>query len=133
MSEYHVAEVTFKDENVLKSALEDMGYTVDVHEEPVAIEGYNDSRVGSCHLVVKRNQFGGYGDVGFEKTADGFRMHADSDDIQGDQHAKFQLPTLNKKYIEEKLKKHVSKTSACQITSRTEKKNGQVEIHLRVR
>lgn len=133
MSEYHVASVTFKDENVLKSALEDMGYRVCVHEEPVSIEGYNGSAVGSCHLVVSRDQFGGYGDVGFEKTADGFRMHADSDDIQGDQHAKFQLPTLNKKYIEQKLKKHVSNTSGCDITSMTEKKSGHVEIRLNIK
>ena len=71
MSEYHVAKVVFTDANVLKTSLEGMGYTVAVHETPVPIEGYNDSRVGSCHLVVSRDQVGGYGDVGFEQTEDG--------------------------------------------------------------
>ncbi len=110
-----------------------MGYKVSAHKEPVSIEGYNDSQVGNCHLVVSRDQFGGYGDVGFEETEDGFKMHSDSDDIQGDQHAKFQLPTLNKKYVENKLKKHVSMKSDCNITSTTEKKSGKIDKQLKIK
>ena len=108
-----------------------MGYAVEIHEEPVSIRGYRNKQVGSAHLVVKSSQFGGYGDVGFERTSKGFTMHADSDDIRLD-HGRFKLGTLNTKYIENKLKKHVSMTSSCNVSLRKQNENGQVEIHLRV-
>ena len=131
MSEYHVAEAIFKDENILKQSLRDMGYAVEVHKEPVSINGYGSKKVGSAHLVVRKNQFSGYGDVGFERTAKGFVTHADSDDI-GLHHGRFKIGTLHKKYIENKLKKYVSTTSTCNVFSRKENKDGQVEIHLRI-
>lgn len=108
-----------------------MGYAVEVNQEPVSINGYGGTKVGSAHLVVRKNQFGGYGDVGFERTSKGFVMHADSDDVRI-QNGRFKLGTLNKKYIENKLKKYVNMTSTCNIFSRNENKNGQVEIHLRI-
>jgi len=108
-----------------------MGYNSEVHEEPISINGYRGGKVGSAHLVVRKNQFGGYGDVGFERNAKGFIMHADSDDIRL-RNGRFKLGTLNKKYIENKLKKYVNTTSTCNVFSRTENKDGQVEIHLRV-
>ena len=132
MSEYHVAKVVFTDANVLKTSLEDMGFKVSVHQKPVSIEGYNGSRVGSAHLVVSSNQFGGYGDVGFEETEDGFRIHADWDDLQGDEGARFQLPVLNQKYIENKLKKHAANKSDTSVTSVKKKDNGQTELHLKI-
>jgi len=111
-------------------SLKDMGYAVEVNQKPVSINGYGGTKVGSAHVVVRKNQFGGYGDVGFERTAKGFTIHADSDDV-GLQHGRFKLGTLNTKYVENKLKKYVNMTSTCNIFSRTENKDGQVEIHLR--
>ena len=112
-------------------SLRDMGYAVEIHEEPVSIKGYGNKQVGSAHIVVKSSQFGGYGDVGFERSVKGFTMHADSDDIRLN-NGRFKLGTLNTKYIENKLKKHVAMTSTCNVFSRKENENGQVEIHLRV-
>jgi hypothetical protein len=131
MSEYHVVEVVFKDENILKQSLKDMGYAVEVHKEPITIKGYVGKQVGSAHLVVRNSQFGGYGDVGFERTSKGFTMHADSDDIRL-HHGRFKIGTLNTKYMENKLKKYVNTTSTCNVFSRKENENGQVEIHLRI-
>ncbi len=108
-----------------------MGYAVEVHEEPISINGYGSKQVGSSHLVVRKSQFGGYGDVGFERTSKGFTMHADSDDIRL-HNGRFKVGTLNKKYIENKLKKYVNTISTCNVFSRKENENGQVEIHLRV-
>jgi len=47
-------------------------------------------------------------------------------------HGRFKVGTLNTKYIENKLKKHVSRISTCNISSRKENENGQVAIHLRL-
>ena len=131
MSEYHQVEVIFKDENILMQSLKEMGYAVEVHNESISIKGYGSKQVGSAHIVVRSNQFGGYGDVGFERTSKGFIMHAASDDIRL-HHGRFKVGTLNKKYIENKLKKYVSRTSTCNVSSRKENENGQVEIHLRI-
>ena len=108
-----------------------MGFEVEVHKEPVTINGYGGRQVASAHLVVRKNQFNGFGDVGFERTAKGFVMHADDYDA-GSHGKRFGLGTLNKKYVENKLKRYVNTTSSCNIFSRTENENGQVEIQLRL-
>ena len=131
MSEYHTAEVIFKDESVLLQSIKEMGYEAKVHEEAVKINGYAGKKVGNSHIVVKKGQFSGYGDVGFERTSKGFVIHSDEDDtrLSG---GRFGLGTLNKKYVENKLKRHTSVTSKCNIFSRTENEKGQVEIQLRI-
>ena len=129
MSEYHVAEVIFKDEGVLVQSIKDMGYEVEVHDEAVKI-GFGRG-THNAHIVVKRNQFNGMGDVGFERTEKGFVVHADDYDI-GQHGSRFGLTNLNKKYVENQLKKYCGTTSACNIHSREEKNNGQLEIQLRI-
>lgn len=134
MSEYHVVEVIFNDESVLVQSLKEMGYVVEVNKEPVSINGYGGSKIAAnAHIVVRKSQFGGYGDVGFEKTAKGFVMHADDYDVGEAHRNRFKLNNLNKKYIENKLKRFVNTTSSCNIFSRTENSGkDQVEIHLRI-
>ena len=132
MSEYHVVEVIFKDESVLLQSLKDMGYEAQVHESPVEVGNGRYGKVGSkCHIVVKRGQFNGFGDVGFERTAKGFVMHADDYDA-GTHGKRFGLGTLNKKYVENKLKRYVNTTASINIFSRNENEKGQVEIQLRL-
>ncbi len=127
-SSYHVIDVIFKDEPLLVQSLKELGYTPTVHKEGVVLSGnYNSGKVKG-HIVVPRNQFGGiYGDVGFERSKKGFIMHADHIDIK-----KFNLKGLNKTYAENKLKRFVNSTSRCNILSRREKSNGQIEIQLRM-
>ena len=131
MSEYNIVETKYIDEPILIQSIKDIGYEVEVHKEPIQINGYGGRKVGKAHLVVRKNQFGGYGDVGFERTDKGFVMHADGDDTRR-LNSKFGLGKLNKKYVENKIKKYVSRTSSCNIFSRNENKNGQLEIHLRI-
>ena len=71
------------------------------------------------------------GDIGFERTAKGFIMHADDYDA-GSHGSRFKLKELNKKYVENKLRKYVSTTATCNIFSKQENKKGQVEIQLRL-
>jgi hypothetical protein len=109
-----------------------MGYEVEVHKEPVSINGYGNRQItANANLVVRKNQFGGFGDVGFERTSKGFMMHADDYDA-GSHGSKFQLNVLNKKYVENKLKRHVNTVSTCNIFSRRENDKGQIEIQLRI-
>ena len=128
MSSYHVVEVIFKDEPLLVKSLKELGYSPAIHKEGVVLGGnYNRNKVKG-HIVIPRSQFNGtYGDVGFERTKTGFQMHADHIDIR-----KFNLKGLNKKYSENKLRKYVNTTSKCNIFSRQEKNNGQIEIKLRL-
>ncbi len=132
MSQYHVVEVIFNDENILVQSLKDIGYESVVHSEGVKI-GNNYGGVGmkTAHIVINRNQFGGMGDIGFERTTKGFVMHADDYDA-GRHGSRFKLKQLNKKYVENKLRKYVNSTASCNISSTHEKENGQLEIHVRI-
>lgn len=129
MSQYHVIEVIFHDQGILVQSLNEIGYDVEVYNEGVEVgRGFSRKK---CHLVVRKNQFGGFGDVGFERTSEGYVMHADDYDA-GRYGSRFKLKDLNKKYVENKLKRYVNTVSNCSIFSRTENEKGQVEIHLRV-
>ncbi len=101
MSEFHVVEVCFKNEAVLVKSLKEMGYNPAVHNESVVLGGsYNRNNV-KAHIVVSKSQFNGsYGDLGFERTKEGFVMHADHIDKN-----KFKLKQLNKCYGENMVKK----------------------------
>ena len=132
MSKFHLVKVIFKDRNILVQSLKDIGYDAEVHDNGTVVgNNYGEGYKGIAHVVVKKNQFGGMKDIGFEKTAKGFVMHADDYDSGKFGH-KFKLKDLNIKYVENKLKKYVSTTSTCNIFSRRENSQGQLEIHLRL-
>lgn len=80
---------------------------------------------------MRKNQFHGMGDVGFERTEKGFVVHADDYDI-GTHGQRFKLGVLNQRYVENKLKRFCSTTATCNIFSREEKANGQLEVQLRI-
>ena len=123
-----MVETKFKDEPILIQSLKDLGYSPTIHKEGKVLEGsYNSGKVKG-HVIVPRSQFNGtYGDLGFERTKEGFIMNADHIDIK-----KFNMKGLNMAYQENKLKKYVGSTSRCNIFSRKENNNGQIEIQLRV-
>lgn len=128
ISSYHVIETKFKDEPILIQSLKDLGYSPTIHKEGKVLEGsYNRNKVKG-HVIVSKSQFGGYyGDLGFERTKEGFVMNADHIDIK-----RFNMKGLNMTYQENKLKKYVSSTSRCNISSRKQNEKGQIEIQLRI-
>ncbi len=132
MSEFHVIEVVFTDQQVLVESLEDMGYKPVIHDVPVSLEGYHgDKRTQKAHIVIPRGQVGrASNDVGFEKTKEGFIMHASAYDKAWRTGPK--IKELNLTYVENKLKKEISGNSFCRIASRKKNEKGQIEIHLRV-
>lgn len=131
MSEFHVVEVCFKDENVLVQSLKDIGYKPTVHAEGVTLNNSYSRSKPTAHIVIKQTQIGGYGDIGFERTKNGFVMHADNADVGGSRN-RFNLKKLNLTYVENKVKKYVNSTVNCNIFSRRENEKGQVEIKLRI-
>ena len=123
MSEYHLVEVKFKDEKILLDSLKEMGYQPTVHKDGVKLNNNYSRSKPTAHIVITRSQFGGMGDIGFERTNKGFTMHAD--DYDWGYHGKrFNLNQLNQSYSENKIKKYVNSTSRCNITSRQKNSKG---------
>lgn len=128
ISSYHVVETKFKDETILIKSLKELGYSPTIHKEGKVLEGsYNRNKVKG-HIIIPKSQFKGvYGDLGFERTKEGFIMNADHIDIK-----RFNMKGLNLAYQENKLKKFVSSTSQYNIFSRKQNNKGQIEIQLRI-
>ena len=109
-----------------------MGYKPTVHAEGVTLNNNYSRSKPTAHIVVKKSQFGGMGDIGFERTKNkGFVMHADDYDW-GSHGKRFKFNKLCMNYSENKVKKYVNRTSRCSIFSRKENNKGQVEIQLRI-
>ena len=108
-------------------SLADIGYKPEVHNDGAVLANSYSKAKPNAHVIVRRGQFGGYGDVGFERTNKGFIMHAHDSDGR-----KFKLKQLNKTYSETKIKRYVNTTASCNIFSRRENEKGQIEIQLRI-
>ena len=124
ISEFHVVETEFKDEECLIGALQDVGYTPEVHEKEVKLNGYNGrGKQPKAHIVVRKGQFGGYGDAGFERVADGnFKLHADDYDYGRGRADKVKVKKVTQMKIEV-WRNFYSKDSATafEIIAQTEK------------
>lgn len=133
ISEFHVIEVLFKDEGILVQSLKEMGYKPDIYEKAINLRGYQgDKREQKAHIVVSRKQVGrASNDIGFErKKTGGFVLHASAYDLAWRTGKK--IKQLNRTYTENKLKKTINSISNYNIISRKERKDGKIEIHLRV-
>ena len=132
MSEYHVVDVGFKDEPVLISTLKEMGYEPEIHKTSQNLYGYEGKkRDQKANIIIPRTQVGtASNDVGFERTKKGFVLHASEFDHNWRNGER--IKTLNKKYSENKLRKEVSMTSKFNILSRKDRKDGKIEIQLRI-
>ena len=80
MSAYITLATPMTDQECLLDALAELGFgtdRVEVHEEGTALVGYmGRSRAQQAHVVIRRQHVGaGSNDIGFERTATGFRAH----------------------------------------------------------
>ena len=132
MSEYHIVETKFKDEPVLINTLKEMGYEPNIHKEAQNLYGFQGKkREQKANIILPRTQVGSASnDVGFEKTKKGFILHASEYDHSW--RTGERIKTLNKKYQENKLRKEVSMTTKFNILSRKDRKDGKIEIQLRI-
>lgn len=73
MSHFSRVQTKIVDQDALVHALADLGYTAQVHEMPVPLQGFlGDAREQRAHVVIPRRQVGRLSnDIGFERTADG--------------------------------------------------------------
>lgn len=132
ISEFHVVETEFKDEECLIGALKEMGFNPEVHEEQVKLNGYSGRGAQpKAHIVIRKSQFGGYGDAGFERVAGGFRLHADDYDYGRGRSDKLKMGKIKQAYSANVIEKTVRKTSKYTLLSRRKNKDGEIKIRVR--
>jgi len=109
-----------------------MGYQPEVHSEAKNLYGYaGKKRDQKANIIIPRTQVGNASnDVGFERVKKGFILHASEFDHNW--RTGERIKTLNKKYSENKLRKEVNMTSKFNILSRKDRKDGKIEIQLRI-
>ena len=131
MSEMHEVEVMFKDQQVLVEALREAGLECEVFEHGTTIDTYYDNRERpKSHIVVRRDQFQGMRDIGFEKTANGFVMHADDYDYDR-VGKKINLDKITQIYAEKKIIKDANQSCQFNVVSRTTENDGTVVLEVR--
>ena len=131
ISEYHIVDCDFKDEECLLEALKDLGYTPTVHDTPINLEGYRgDKREQKAHIIIPRKQVGGASnDVGFERVAGKYRCHASEYDRAWRTGGK--LNKLKQLYGEKVIMKTVSRHSKYSFRSRKVDEEGNIKIKVR--
>lgn len=85
MSAYVTLATPLLDEDALVAALGDLGFPrerVEVHDVGVPLVGFEGARrEQQAHIVIRRRHVGaGSNDLGFERTATGFRFHVSDHD-----------------------------------------------------
>ena len=79
MSHFTKVKTKMKDGEILVKLLQEMAYNVDVHDVPVTIQGYS-GQTDEANIVVTKDQFGGYGDLGYRKDGQEMIEIVDSGD-----------------------------------------------------
>lgn len=103
MSQQAVYDVDFKDEQLLLEALKEMGYKPTVHKKAVTLKTYGNRGSVKAHIVIGQQQGGfTYADMGFEKTKEGYKLHADHIDIK-----KLNLAQLKQRYTKAFIAKRI--------------------------
>ncbi|MCD6435228.1 MAG: DUF1257 domain-containing protein [Clostridiales bacterium] len=125
MSEWSVTEVEFTDQDALVEALTEMGWTPVVHKEAVNMNGYGSHGTQKAHIVIAKNQFGGYTDCGFEKVDSGYKLHIDHMDNR-----KFKKEQLQSRYAEAKVMKTIRNRTKFSVRNRVVE-DGKVKIRVR--
>ena len=126
MSEVQTVEVEYKDEDILIESLKELGYNPTIHKEAVGMQTYySRGKKPKAHIVVKKSQFGGYMDCGFERIKNGFRMHIDNMD-----HGKFKSKKLKQIYPEKKIMKYIKGRTKFSVKSRKVDNEGNVRIRI---
>ena len=133
ISEFHVIETEFTDEECLVGALQDVGYTPEVHDTEVNLNGHVGSgTTPKAHIVIRKGQFGGCGDAGFERVGGGgFKLHADDYDYGRRGYDKLKLTKVKQNYAARVIEKTVRKTSKYSLLSRRTNNEGEIKIRVR--
>ena len=129
----HTVDLEFNDENSLIDALKECGYKVEVHENEVEIKPYYQERESQkAHIVVRKKEFHGFTDAGFQRLPDGtYKLHLDEMDWDG-RTGKFDVNKIKRKYGLSKIKKIIKNSSKYSIIEEKES-NEEINIRLKIR
>lgn len=132
MSEFIVMDVQFNDEECLVGALKEVGFVPEVHNEAVELNNSYSSNLPKAHVVVRKGQFGGFADAGFERNKQGgFNLHCDNYDYApGTIKDKLKMSRIKQFYAANIIKKQVRKTSKYSFISQQEDE-GNIKIRIR--
>lgn len=101
MSQQAVYNVDFEDEEILIESLKEMGFKPTVHKKAVQLHTYAGS--AKAHIVLSKKQENfTYADMGFERTKNGLKLHADHIDIK-----KLNMSILTQTYVKASLAKRM--------------------------
>ena len=125
MSQQMTVDIELKDKACIVGALKEMGYKVEEYDTPVLIETYDRSKV-KAGIVVRKQQGFHWGDVGFEQTKTGFKVHIDDSDRR-----RLDMGKLKQLYSDLYIKKSVNSTSKNRISYREVMKDGKIKIKIK--
>ena len=133
MSEMHTLKVDFTNEECLVNALKECGYKVEVHQEEVEIIPFYKGRESQkAHVVIRKNNFHGFSDAGFQRQKDGsYKLHCDEMDWNG-QRGKFNVNKITQRYGLAKIKKLIRGSSKYSLL-KEEEVDGELNIKLKIR
>ena len=130
MSQMTSLDVNLLDKDCLMEAFREQGYTPIYNEKGQEIHGYG-SQKRNANIVITAEDFrkisGGhvYGDIGFEKNKEGYKLHIDHSDQY-----KFPLNKIKQSYCEKKLYKEVNNDGRYCVESRSVYSKNQIRIRL---
>lgn len=133
MSEMHTLKVDFTDEECLIGALKECGYKVEVHQNEIEIiPFYKGKEPQKAHIVIRKSQFNGFTDAGFQRQKDGtYKLHCDEMDWNG-QRGKFNVNRITQRYGLSRIKKSIRGSSKYSIV-KEEEVDGELNIKLQIR
>lgn len=129
MSQQAVYDVDFKDEKLLLEALNEMGFKPVVHKEAVALKTYGNRGGVKAHIIIsKESCCNRYADMGFERTKEGFKLHADHIDIRN-----LNLSKLKQTYTKAFIKKKIKSMGTKYIMGKSElDQDGTMKLKVKV-
>lgn len=127
MSEMHTSEVAMSDKQCLVDSLKEMGYNVQEHDEAVQMRTYyeRDRASSKANILVPKENFGGYADLGFQFVDGQVKMHCDDMDTK-----KFNLNKLKHLYAKSVVKKVVNNSAMYSLSSESQDEHGYAVLRI---
>ena len=130
MSECRTVEIEFPESNeqILLDALKEMGYHPEIHKEAIELATYYQNvKKPKAHIVVRKREFGGYMDVGFERKAGKYNIHIDSMDNH-----KFKLNKIKQQFFIASVKDYMKNKSRFSLRKTENVKGEKVKLYIDV-
>ena len=120
-----VDDIQFTDQKAIVAALSEMGYLVEEHDTPVALNDYGNRATGSMGNVIVRNKHlrGVVNDLGFLKVGKRYELTLSEENVKQLQ------PQIKQLYTKHAVLAAAKKRSWANVTA-TGKVGGQIRIRM---